>query len=156
MNQYKMKLNEERCISCQACEVHCKIKNRVPLGAKLCTLSTSGPIQKDGRPKFKTKFMSCFQCKEPKCVEACPTGALIKREKDGIVFVDKDLCIGCKTCMEACPWSVPQWDEATGKIIKCDFCRDRLDQGLQPACVTGCTAHALSLVPVEKKPKVQQ
>jgi Fe-S-cluster-containing dehydrogenase component len=65
------------------------------------------------------------------------------REKDGIVYVQEDLCVGCKACMIACPWTVPQWNEATGKVIKCDLCMDRVDQGLQPACVAGCTAHAL-------------
>jgi Fe-S-cluster-containing dehydrogenase component len=66
-----------------------------------------------------------------------------KRASDGIVFVDASLCVGCKSCITACPWGVPQWDCTTGKVIKCDYCKDRVDRGLKPACVTKCTAHAL-------------
>jgi Fe-S-cluster-containing dehydrogenase component len=66
-----------------------------------------------------------------------------KREKDGIVFVDAEACIGCKTCITACAWGVPQWDEESGKVIKCDYCMDRIDQGLEPACVTGCVTGSL-------------
>ena len=63
----------------------------------------------------------------------------------------EELCIGCKACILACPWAVPQWDETTGKAIKCDYCMDRVDQGLDPACVSGCTAHALSFTRPNKE-----
>jgi len=69
-----------------------------------------------------------------------------KRPKDGIVFVEPDLCIGCKACITACPWGTPQWNPETGKAFKCHYCKDRVDQGLKPACVTGCTTDALKWV----------
>jgi Fe-S-cluster-containing dehydrogenase component len=69
-----------------------------------------------------------------------------KRTKDGIVFVEQSLCVGCKSCITACPWGVPQWNKDIGKVVKCDYCRHRVDQGLQPACVTGCTTNALKWV----------
>lgn len=75
---------------------------------------------------------------------ACPTDAVKKRKEDGIVFVEAQLCVGCKACIDACPWRVPQWDEASGKVLKCDYCRSRIDADEKPACVTACTAHALS------------
>jgi Fe-S-cluster-containing dehydrogenase component len=71
---------------------------------------------------------------------------MTRRDKDGIVYVNAELCVGCKACIVACPWKIPQWDETSGRAIKCDFCRDRLDQGLKPACVTACTARALEFV----------
>jgi Fe-S-cluster-containing dehydrogenase component len=73
-----------------------------------------------------------------------------KRAKDGIVFVDPSLCIGCKCCIAACPWGVPQWNPETGKVVKCDYCMDRIDQGLKPACVTGCLTQCLHFGEVEQ------
>jgi Fe-S-cluster-containing dehydrogenase component len=69
-----------------------------------------------------------------------------QRSSDGIVFVDQSLCIGCKACITACPWGAPQWDKEHGKVMKCDFCKDRVDLGLEPACVTGCTTAALKWI----------
>jgi Fe-S-cluster-containing dehydrogenase component len=146
MSQYYIRTNQDRCISCKACEVHCKAKNRVPPGARLGLLVNTGPVKQGSSPRILNLFMPCFQCEQPWCVAACPTGAMARRESDGIVFVDADLCVGCKACIVACPWKVPQWDELSGKVMKCDFCRDRIDRGLNPACVTACTAHALEFI----------
>jgi Fe-S-cluster-containing dehydrogenase component len=143
MSEYLLTMNKDRCISCKACEVHCKVKNRVPPGAKLGVLVTKGPLKKGGRFEQLNLFMPCYHCNKPWCVAACPTGAMTVRAKDGIVYIQEELCVGCKACIIACPWTVPQWNEKTGKAIKCDLCKDRIDQGLKPACVTGCTAHAL-------------
>jgi len=87
--------------------------------------------------------MPCFHCEEPWCVAACPTGAVQKRAEDGIVFIEESLCVGCKSCIIACPWGTPQWNPETGKAIKCDYCVDRVDQGLEPACVAKCVTKCL-------------
>ncbi len=147
MSKYKIKLNKDRCISCHACEVHCKVKNNVPQGIQLNKIIISGPsVDKNGKLTYTMKYQPCFHCKKPECVAACPTGAMSIRDADGLVYVRETLCDGCKSCMEACPWGVPQFNVLTGKILKCDYCMDRIDNGLNPACVAGCTAHALSFV----------
>ena len=142
-NKYKIALDKERCIGCEACLVHCKVKNRVPAGLSLNELTVEGPVDKDGLPSLIFKYRPCLHCKKPKCVPACPRQALYKRE-DGLVLLRLELCDGCGDCAEACPWDVPQIDQAAGKMIKCDYCLDRIEAGLDPACVTGCTTKALS------------
>jgi Fe-S-cluster-containing dehydrogenase component len=79
-----------------------------------------------------------------------------RRPKDGIVFVDQALCIGCKSCMIACPWGAPQWNPGTGKVVKCDYCMDRLDEGLLPACVNNCTTRCLHFGKVEDVPPLKR
>jgi Fe-S-cluster-containing dehydrogenase component len=102
-----------------------------------------GPKKVNNLPRMAYVFMPCFHCQDPWCVAACPTGAMQKRPKDGIVFVDDKLCVGCKACITACPWGTPQWNPTTGKAVKCDYCMDRVDQGLEPACVTKCITKCL-------------
>jgi Fe-S-cluster-containing dehydrogenase component len=69
---------------------------------------------------------------------------MVKRVEDGFVTVVPDRCVGCRACVGACPWKVPQWDESRGRVVKCDGCYERVVQGSEPACVAGCTTHALS------------
>jgi Fe-S-cluster-containing dehydrogenase component len=145
MSIYVMKLDKRRCIHCKACEIHCKVKNDLPHGIKYAVHTSCGPQWKDGKITFNASYRCCYHCENPNCVEACPTGAMTKRETDGIVFVQKDLCIGCKACIEACPWHIPVYLESENVVGKCDLCMDRLDAGLMPACVTSCTTHALHL-----------
>ncbi|BDQ37120.1 4Fe-4S ferredoxin [Pseudodesulfovibrio nedwellii] len=147
MASYRIKFDKKRCIACDACLVHCKVKNKVPVGISLNRLTVEGPIaDKDGKPTAKIKYQNCMHCKNPECVAACPTGAMYKRDEDGLVLVDLNKCDGCKACVEACPWSVPVFNEESGKIMKCDYCVDRVDAGGTPACVTGCTAQALTFI----------
>jgi Fe-S-cluster-containing dehydrogenase component len=144
MSQYILRHDEANCIACQACEVHCKTNKQLGPGPAPCKILAFGPNEVGGQPRMRFVFMPCFHCEEPWCVKACPTGAMQQREKDGIVFVESSLCVGCKSCMAACPWGTPQWDPATHKVVKCDYCKDRLDAGLQPACVTKCVTGCLS------------
>ena len=87
---------------------------------------------------------------------ACPTGAMRKRPQDGIVYVEHSLCVGCKTCVTACPWGAPQWNPETGKVVKCDYCKDRIDAGLKPACATICTTHCLHFGKVEDMTQIRR
>jgi Fe-S-cluster-containing dehydrogenase component len=79
-----------------------------------------------------------------------------KRGQDGIVFIDSNLCVGCKTCISACPWGAPQWNRDTGKVVKCDYCMDRVDDGNKPACVTACTTHCLDFGRVEDMTQIRR
>ncbi len=144
MSRYLIKLDQERCISCRACEVQCQVKNRTPAGVRPGLLVAVSPECRPEAVHAPAAFRPCFHCERPWCVAVCPTGAMAKRLDDGMVLVSRQLCIGCRACIAACPWKVPQWDESTGKVVKCDGCHERVAQGLTPACVSGCTTHALT------------
>jgi len=140
-----MKLDKKRCIHCKACEVHCKVKNNNPVGIKYAVHTSGKPELKDGKIVMKASFLSCYHCDDQACVASCPTEAMVRRESDGLVYVIKELCIGCESCIAACPWNIPVLHEDENVVGKCDYCMDRLDAGLEPACVTACTTHALCL-----------
>ncbi len=143
MSKYIVTQDVEQCIGCRACEVHCKSKNNSGEGSFFCKMVEVGPKMENNLPVLEFVYMSCFHCEQPWCVDACPTGAMQRRDQDGIVFVEEDLCIGCEACVDACPWGVPQYDDCSGKVGKCNLCMDRIDEGLEPACVTKCTVGCL-------------
>ena len=95
--------------------------------------------------------LMCQHCEHPPCADVCPTGASFKRA-DGIVLVDKHICIGCRYCMMACPYKArsfvhedledqkPHSPRGKGTVESCTFCVHRVDHGQQPACVEACNA----------------
>jgi len=80
----------------------------------------------------------CNHCTKPSCLEACPTRAIYKREKDGVVLIDQDLCKGFRECNKACPYDKIYFNYVTGKSQKCIFCFPRLEEGVAPACARQC------------------
>lgn len=135
--RYGMLLDTRKCVGCQACSVACRSQNNVPLGYERSWVEI---VEKGHYPDTTLRFLPrlCNQCSEPQCVSVCPTGATTKREEDGIVVVDKEICIGCKYCVLACPYGARFPNPKTGTADKCDFCLDRLARGLEPACVETC------------------
>lgn len=142
MSRYVLHHEAGDCIGCRACEIHCKTNKGLGPEASPCQIV---PVAMPGHPRARFVFMPCFHCEEAWCMAACSTQAVRRRDKDGIVFIEPSLCIGCKSCLAACPWGAPQWDAAARKAVKCDLCKDRLDAGLKPACVTKCVTGCLSL-----------
>ncbi len=155
MSQYYILQDSKKCIRCHACEVQCKVNKSLPAGPRLCQVVEVGPKLVDDRPRASYIFMPCFHCDKPWCVAACPTGAMQKRD-DGIVFVDHDECVGCKACIQACPWGAPQWDPEEDHVVKCDYCMDRIDQGLEPACVTVCITGCLQFGKAVELPQTRR
>ncbi len=138
---YGMVIDTRLCYGCHACSVACKAEFNVPLGE---TRSWVEYTEKGVFPHLSLGFLPrlCNQCDDPPCVPVCPVGATWKREEDGIVVIDKDICIGCKYCIQACPYDQRFLNEDTGAAEKCDFCIHRVSQGLEPACVEACPARA--------------
>jgi len=134
-------IDQTRCIGCHACSTACKSENQVPLGVH----RTYVKYVDVGRfPQARRAFQvtRCNQCAEPPCVFACPTSAMHQRP-DGIVDFDKSVCIGCKACIAACPYDAIFINPEDQSAEKCNFCAQRLDVGLEPACVVVCPTEAI-------------
>lgn len=141
MPRYAMVIDKERCVGCQSCTVACKAEWDVPDGGartRVRSAGTSGTY-----PRLVSTFYvsQCNHCDHPTCVAACPSGATYQ-DANGVVRVNKELCIGCGSCVAACPYGARYIDANKGVVDKCDFCAARLQQGLQPACVLTCPANA--------------
>lgn len=142
-DEYGITYTKENCIQCHACEVACKSWNGVDLGVKWRRVET---IWKGAYPDVKnlSASIACMHCVEPACVKECPGGAISKRAEDGVVLVDREKCIGCQTCLEACPFGAPAFG-TDGKMQKCDLCFGRIDyQTETPPCVATCPTEALA------------
>jgi anaerobic dimethyl sulfoxide reductase subunit B (iron-sulfur subunit) len=137
------------CIGCRACEIACKDKNGLPAGPRFRRVQyIEGGTYPD---VYAYKInMSCNHCAEPACLPACPTGAIWKRESDGIVDIDSTLCIGCRRCEATCPYGAPQFDPSDGLVKKCNMCVDEIDAGRKPYCVMACMMRVLDIGPIDK------
>lgn len=177
--RWGMIIDLQKCTGCYACQIACKEEHFLPpdvfWGRVIITLKGNYPAVR----KYILPVL-CNNCEEAPCVEVCPSGATQRRE-DGIVWVDYDKCVGCRYCVMACPYQNRSYiDDATSKreyfsgkgytpmeelgrelyplqketVTKCDFCRERVDAGLEkglnpaidrearPACVNACPTHA--------------
>ena len=134
-------IDQTRCIGCHACTTACKSENLVPLGV---TRTYVKHVDVGTYPQARRahQVTRCNQCADAPCVTACPTTAMYKRP-DGIVDFDKNICIGCKACIAACPYDAIFINPEDHSAEKCNFCAHRLDVGLEPACVTVCPTEAI-------------
>ncbi|OAT84830.1 4Fe-4S dicluster domain-containing protein [Desulfotomaculum copahuensis] len=141
-------INTEKCIGCQSCEMACK--NEFQTDAVVHWRRVY-PVGEKNYPRPERIFMSiaCNHCARPECLRVCPVQAYTKRE-DGIVVHNHDRCIGCRSCVMACPYRAPQYNPHYRKVEKCSLCYLRIDQGKKPACVDACSVGALQLIRLDK------
>lgn len=132
------------CLNCQACVEACRKFNKTPESRPARRHITK--YEKDGEALFAST--SCMHCEEPACASVCPAGA-IKKAEDGVVYVDKDRCIGCKYCYQACPFGVPTYSSAA--MDKCDCCTlGGTRPGNAPRCAEACKFGALHFGTVDE------
>ncbi|RMG72635.1 MAG: 4Fe-4S dicluster domain-containing protein [Nitrospirae bacterium] len=138
---YSMVIQQDRCIDCERCKEACAETNHVPdYGYRTTILERYVPDAVGQKREFIP--LVCMQCNNPPCVRACPVKATYKDRRTGIVMMNYSKCIGCKTCVEACPYNARYFNEEKHAIDKCNFCFDtRLSKGERlTACAAACPA----------------
>ncbi len=161
------------CIGCKACEVACKEWNNVSADGynwtgfsydntgsvghttwrhvKFVENTPTPGIGGNASDQITWEFSSdvCKHCEVAGCLEACPTGSIVRTEFGG-VYVQPDVCNGCSYCVVACPFGVVQKNEEDGRAFKCTFCYDRQKVGLQPACAKACPTESIMFGPLDQ------
>lgn len=151
-----------KCTACKGCQVACKQWNQLPspltaeefeftksyqspleLAHNTWIIMTFDEVDQDVGIEWNFMRRACFHCTDAACEQACPTGA-ISHVDNGAVVIDRDKCIGCRYCVNSCPFSIPKWKEAENKTFKCWLCQDRQANGRAPACVGSCPTGALT------------
>jgi Fe-S-cluster-containing dehydrogenase component len=156
-NAVAMLYDATHCVGCQACVSACAQANHLSQNGRLDTLrqgsrdlsDTSLNIIKlcnagDGTASSFVK-QQCMHCVDPACVASCMFKALSKDANSGVVSWNPSRCVGCRYCEIVCPYRIPrfQWSGMNPRIVKCEFCKDRLAQGQSPACTSVCPTHAV-------------
>ena len=138
---YGFIIDNRKCIGCHACTVACKQEHELPIGVNRTWVKY---VEKGSFPNTQRVFsvQRCNHCANAPCVEICPVTALWQR-KDGIVDFSGDRCIGCKACMQACPYDAIYIHPDDMTIAKCNYCAHRVEVGLAPPCVNVCPEHAI-------------
>lgn len=167
MTHYGMAIDLARCIGCHTCATACKMANNLPKNVHFNRVRTVGGDSMDtAAGEYGANTMSflpvqCQHCENPACLDVCPTGATTKDEETGIVSVDSELCIGCESCIKACPYEgvrtlikspeyylevmVGEYDappHKVGTVEKCTFCKNLIDRDEVPACMQLCPGRA--------------
>jgi len=139
--------DQTRCTGCYACLIACKDWHDAELGP--VDYMDVAYMERGKYPSPYVAYMvtTCFHCADPACAAVCPANAITKRKQDGIVVVDREVCLGresCSLCKDACPYGMPRFgDEEDAKMQKCDFCVERLSEGKDPVCVAACPSRCL-------------
>ena len=156
MKQLGLMIDMHRCIGCKTCVSACRNSHKIVDHENCLPGQIPSYIRVESRtegsyPMVREQcwVVPCQHCKNPPCLEACPSGAIVKDDQNGIVRILRDKCEGGKKCIEACPWNVIQFDEADGFAHKCDMCYDLVVFGNNPVCVEVCMTDAIAFGELE-------
>jgi len=147
------------CIGCKACEVACLEWNGYTFRETVFQnsyqtmpetawnywnlIKFNEHERADGTMMLLMRKDQCMHCAEPGCLQACPADGAIVQYSNGIVDFQQDHCIGCGYCVSGCPFNIPRFNQTTRKMFKCTLCSDRVNEGLEPACIKSCPTGCL-------------
>ena len=146
MKRMILDLDLTRCSACGACAVACMDQNDIDVENGILPFRTVFSSAKN--QEFVYMSLSCMHCTNAPCIMGCPTGCLKKDPATHLTIFDHTNCIGCHSCSMACPFGAPSFG-ADGKMIKCDGCLTRMQNGYLPACVATCPTGALKVIEID-------
>ena len=152
MTQQGFFFDESRCLDCRACSIACQDWNDIQVGTEKYLRRFFWEEGVFPEISLHFVFAPCYHCEKPACLDACPNGAIFKESKYGAVLVDDALCVGCKSCWDACPYGAPRFSDEP-KMKKCNLCIGRLEKGQLPACIDTCIPRALDFGPIDELEK---
>jgi formate dehydrogenase iron-sulfur subunit len=152
-------IDTSRCIGCKACQAACmewnnlrqevghfegSYENPMDLSPSVWTLMRFNEWEDEkGKLEWLIRKDGCMHCEDPGCLKACPAPGAIVQYANGIVDFISEHCIGCEYCVKGCPFDIPRISPVDHKSYKCTLCSDRVDVGLEPACVKACPTGAI-------------
>ena len=153
----------DKCIGCKACVMACKDNHNSPLGInfrRVYQVAQGEWIKKNGIQipcgvSSCSLSFACSHCEEPACQKACPKKAIEKDER-GAVWINWEKCVACRVCIKKCPQGAIAFNSKTHRPEKCDFCRERQEQGLRPACAAACPMRCMEVLSIEEILRRQQ
>lgn len=149
MSQMGFYFDADNCIGCHCCQVACKDVNRLDVGQDFRHV-TSYVSGSGWDVHMYHMSISCNHCDDPACANVCPTGAMHKDPETGLVLHDDGKCIGCRSCVMACPYGQPVMIDDLNVVHKCDACAGLRLQGEEPSCVASCPQRVLEFGDIEE------
>jgi carbon-monoxide dehydrogenase iron sulfur subunit len=145
-------IDASRCTGCKTCELECAVSHS-QAGTLVGVLRSGEKVQRRIVVEQAGAFavpLQCRHCEEAPCVAVCPTEAMHKNGKGFPVLVDDELCIGCRACLDVCPFGVIFMSREGRVVVKCDLCVRLLAKGQIPACAAGCPTGAIAYITPEQ------
>ena len=143
-------MDADRCVGCLSCELACAVAHSI-------SKTLTGALIEKPRSRVHVEAvgdrpvpMQCRQCEDAPCVSVCPSGALSRSGPEQPVLFEAARCIGCKMCIQVCPFGSLELGPDGKGVLKCDLCIERLEKGETPACVAACPTRALRFEPVRE------